>query len=148
APAARIDAIREIAAAGVPVGVMVAPIIPGLNDHEAPAIMEAARKAGATEANYTILRLPFGVKDLFIRWVEEGFPARATKILGRVRDLRGGKLNESEFGKRMHGTGPIADAIDQVFRNHKRRLGFPGIEPLSPAAFRRRGDMPLFGDQE
>ena len=94
---ARLDAIRELTAAGVPVGVLVAPIIPGLNDHEVPAILDAARKAGAVDANYTILRLPFGVKDLFSRWVEEQFPARSTKILGRIRDLRRGKLrNESD----------------------------------------------------
>jgi DNA repair photolyase len=147
-PSARLEAIRELAAAGVPVGVMVAPIIPGLNDHEVPAILEAARKAGATEANYTILRLPFGVKDLFIGWVRERFPARASKILGRIRDLRGGKLNESEFRKRMSGSGPLADVIDQVFRNHRRRLEFPGIAPLSTAAFRRPGDMPLFAEEE
>ena len=134
APAARLEAIRELAAAGVPVGVMVAPIIPGLNDHEVPALLEAARDAGALDANYTILRLPFGVKDLFLRWIEEHFPARASKILGRIRDMRDGKLNESEFGKRMSGSGPIADLIDQIFRTNKRRLGFPGLESLSTAA--------------
>jgi DNA repair photolyase len=147
-PAARLEAIRELAAAGVPVGVMVAPIIPGLNDHEAPAILEAARSAGAMEANYTILRLPFGVKDLFVGWVEERFPTRASKILGRIRDMRDGKLNESEFGKRMRGSGPIADVIDQVFRNHRRRLGFPGLAPLSTAAFRRPAEMPLFAGED
>src|SRR6476659_7522144 len=106
APRARLEAIRQIRAAGVPVGVMSAPIIPGLNDHEVPAILQAAAEAGARFAGYTVVRLPYAVAPLFARWLEEHFPDRKEKVLGRIRHLRGGKsLNNSKWHERMTGEG-------------------------------------------
>lgn len=137
APHARLAAIRELVAAGVPTSVLVAPIIPGLTDHEIPAILEAARSAGARHASYTMLRLPYAVKDLFATWLDQHFPTRKEKILGRVRDLRAGDLNDPNFGSRMKGQGPLAEMISQIFQAHTRRLQFPGKFTLSAAAFRR-----------
>src|SRR5205823_3820565 len=92
-PEARLDAIRQVRATGVPIGVMVAPIIPGLTDHEVPKILEACAKAGAQFAGYTIVRLPWAVAPLFEHWLEEHFPERKEKVLGRIRHLRGNRLN-------------------------------------------------------
>src|SRR4051812_30911010 len=100
-PARRLEAASKLATAGVPVGVMVAPVVPGLTDHEVPAILKAAAEAGARFAGYVPLRLPFQVKDLFASWLEQHFPDRKDKVLNRVRELRGGKLNDSNFGSRM-----------------------------------------------
>jgi DNA repair photolyase len=138
-PAGRLAAIRELAQAGIPVGVLVAPIVPGLTDHEIPAVLEAARDAGATFAGLTLLRLPLGVASLFENWLEQHFPERKEKVLGRIRDIRGGKLNESRFGKRMRGEGVWADLIRNVFELHRTRLGFGERPELSIAAFRRPG---------
>ncbi len=148
APHARLEAIRELAAAGVPVSVLIAPVIPGLTDHEMPAILAAARDAGARHASYTMLRLPHGIKDLFSTWLDQHFPTSKDKILGRVRDLRGGNLNDPHFGTRMKGQGPLADIIRQVFHANYRRLGFPGKFTLSAGAFRRPNETPatLFGE--
>jgi DNA repair photolyase len=137
APHARLSAIRELNAAGVPTSVLVAPIIPGLTDHEVPAILKAARDAGAVSASYTMLRLPHGIKDLFTTWLEQRFPTKKDKVLGRIREMRGGDLNDSRFGSRMKGEGPIADMIGQMFRTHVQRLAFPGTRELSTAHFRR-----------
>lgn len=140
APAARLRAVEELSAAGVPVGVMFAPVIPGLNDHEAPAVLDAAAKAGALTAGYTVVRLPFAVKDLFISWLERHYPQRKEKVLGRIREARGGNLNQSRFGERMRAEGPWGDAFGRLFRlaKTKSRLdrGFP---ELSSTAFRRPG---------
>src|SRR5205085_432014 len=97
-PAARLRSVEQLRTAGVPVGVMVAPVIPGLTDHEAPAILRAAADAGAVTAHYVVLRLPLAVKDVFAGWLARHFPERVGKVLGRVRDTRGGKLNDSRFG--------------------------------------------------
>jgi DNA repair photolyase len=142
APHARLAAIRELSAAGIPTNVLVAPVIPGLTDHEIPAILAAAREAGARHASFTMLRLPYGIKELFSTWLDQHFPTRKEKILGRVRDLRGGKLNDTQFGDRMRGTGPFADVIKQMFQTHSRRLGFLGKFTLSAAAFRRPNETP------
>jgi len=145
-PARRLDAIRELSAAGVPVGVMVAPIIPGLTDHEVPGILKAAAAAGALTAGRTVVRLPHGVKDLFAEWLSVHAPDRKEKVLSHLRSVRGGKLNESSFGTRMTGEGPFADSIHQMFDVHKRRLGLNRGPELSTAAFRRPGDqLDLFG---
>jgi DNA repair photolyase len=136
-PHARLEAIRQLRAAGVPVGAAVAPIIPGLNDHEIPAILAAVAEAGAQWAFHTVLRLPGAVADLFADWLERHFPERKEKVLGRVRDLRGGKLNESRFGVRMTGEGPLAEQIRALFRLSCRRVGLgTKAAPLSTAAFR------------
>lgn len=142
APHARLAAIRELTAAGIPTSVLVAPVIPGLTDHEIPAILAAAREAGAVHASYTMLRLPHGIKDLFATWLEQHFPTMKEKVLGRVRDMRGGELNDPNFGSRMKGEGPIAEMIKQVFQTNVRRLGFPGKKPLSGASFRRPNETP------
>lgn len=126
APAARLRALRELTDAGIPVGVLVAPIIPGLNDHEAPAILTAARAAGARCAGYVTLRLPFAVKDLFADWLERHYPERKERVLGRLRDARGGQLNDARFGRRMRGEGEWADVFSRLFRLHRERLGITG----------------------
>ena len=136
-PGRRLAAVRELTAAGIPVGVMVAPIVPGLTDHEVPAILKAAAEAGATSAGRIVVRLPHGVKDLFSDWLEAHFPERKDKVLNRLREMRDGKLNDPNFGSRMSGTGPFAESIHQMFDLHRRRLGFRNKLQLSTAAFRR-----------
>lgn len=123
-PGRRLKAIKELSDAGISVGVNVAPIIPGLTDHECVNILEAAREAGAKHAGYTIVRLPYGVKNLFSNWLGHHFPDRKDKVLNRIRSMRGGELNESEFGKRFHGEGVFADQIRNLFKIHTKRLGF------------------------
>lgn len=136
-PQHRLEAVRLLAEAGIPVGVLMAPIIPGLNDHEIPSVLHAARAAGAGRAGYTMLRLPYAVKDVFKAWLEEHLPGSADKILGRIQDVRRGKLNDTRFGHRMRGEGPIADQIEQFFRVASAREGLDRPQtPLSTAAFR------------
>jgi DNA repair photolyase len=137
-PAGRLKAIRALAAAGIPVGVMVAPVIPGLTEHELPAILKAAAQAGAQWAGYTLVRLPLGVSVLFQDWLEQHFPDRKDKILDRIRAARRGRLNDSRFGIRMSGEGNAAEMIGQVFRGSCRRAGLNQRPwPVSAAAFRR-----------
>lgn len=126
-PRDRLRTIRELSGAGIPVGVMVAPIIPALTDHELPSILEAARDAGATSAGFVPLRLPFGLKDLFADWLAQHFPDRQQKILNRTRELHSGSkdgalYNHNHF-ERMHGKGPWSDHLAQSFELHTRRLG-------------------------
>ena len=104
-PGHRLEAIERLNSEGIPAGVLVAPVIPGLNEHEIPSILRAARRAGARSAGYTLLRLPFGVKDIFSAWLAEHLPEARQRILGRIRDMRGGALNDSRFGTRMRGEG-------------------------------------------
>jgi DNA repair photolyase len=137
-PAARLSAIRQVAAAGIPVGVLVAPIIPGLTDHEIPALLSAAAEAGASFAGYEMLRLPYANKELFERWLEQHFPEKKDKVLSRIRAVRGGKLNDSRFGSRMRGEGIFADQIHQMFEVARRKVGLSDESPtLSAASFRR-----------
>ena len=124
AAAARLKAMRVLAEAGVPVGVLVAPIIPVLTEHEIEAVLEASREAGASAAGYTLLRLPWEVKDLFREWLAEHFPDRAAHVMSQVRAMRGGRDNDPQFGTRMHATGPVAALIRQRFRLARRKLGF------------------------
>ncbi len=138
-PGHRLRAIEMLARAGVPVGVMVAPIVPGLNDREIPAVLEAARKAGAITAGYTLLRLPHGVKDIFTDWLKVNFPEKLDRILGTVREVRGGKLNVSDFGTRMRGEGKYAEQIAQMFHVFRERLGFGKMRELNTEQFRRPG---------
>jgi DNA repair photolyase len=142
-PAARLRAMRTLADAGVPVGVMVAPVIPGLTDHELPAILDAAAQAGATRAGYVLLRLPFAVKDVFSAWLDEHEPAKKARILDRLTQLRGGKLYTSTWGQRMKGEGVFADNLKQMFEVNVRRAGLNrDMFSFSTTAFRRPG-----GDQ-
>ncbi|PYJ52911.1 MAG: radical SAM protein [Verrucomicrobia bacterium] len=137
-PETRLDAIRVLRAAGIPTGVMVAPIIPGLTDHEVPKILKACANAGAQFAGYTIIRLPWAVAPLFEHWLEEHFPDRKEKILGRIRDLRGnGRLNNSQWRTRMTGEGIFAEQIGSLFKIGCRRAGIGERPKLSTAAFRR-----------
>ena len=123
-PQKRIEAIQLLAEAGVPVGVMAAPIIPGLNDIEIEAILEAARGAGARSAGKTLVRLPHGVKDLFKEWLDEHAPGRAKHVMSLIRSTRDGNDNDPKFFSRMRGSGPYAEMIDQRFRAACERLGF------------------------
>ena len=137
-PELRLDAIRTLAAAGVPVGVMVAPTIPGITDHEMPRILAAAKEAGARWAGFVVLRLPWAVAPLFEKWLEEHFPDRKEKVLNRIRDLRGGKLYDAQWGLRAKGTGIFAEQIASLFDVTCRRLGLNEEDrELSTAAFRR-----------
>jgi DNA repair photolyase len=139
-PAARLRTIRDLTKAGVPAGVLIAPVIPGLTDHEIPAIVHAAAEAGARFAGCVPVRLPFAVKDLFQQWLERHVPDRKAKVMARIRAMRGGKLNESEFGKRMRGEGPLAEQTMKLFRVACDKAGIPRRGPhLSTAAFRRPG---------
>ena len=122
----------------MPVGVNVAPIIPGLTDHEILRIVQAATAAGAQFAGYTVARLPYAVKDLFEQWLENHAPEKKEKVLNRIRAMHDGKLNESDFGWRMSGQGVFADQIGQSFDVACRKAGIAGKWPqLSTASFRR-----------
>jgi DNA repair photolyase len=122
-PQARLNVLEQLSAAGVPVGVMVAPVIPSLTDHEMEHIMEAAKNAGATRAGYTLLRLPHEVKDLFREWLAEHYPDKAQHVMSIINQSRGGKDYESQFGTRMVGTGVFAELLRKRFQVAKRRLG-------------------------
>ncbi len=141
-PDARLTAIRELREAGVPVGVMIAPIVPGLTDHEIPAILRAASQAGAQFAAHVLLRLPYAVKDLFETWLRQHFPGKADKVLGRVRAIRGGRLNDARFGQRMKGEGAFAQAIHNQFQVYRQRFGLAPHPPeLSTEEFRVPGPV-------
>lgn len=148
-PALRLKAVEAMAKAGIPVGIMIGPVLPGLTDHEIPAILKSASEAGARRANYTMLRLPYGVKDLFQTWVKEHYPDRSEKILNRVKAVRNGKLNDARFGTRMRGEGFYAEQIAQMMLTWKRKCGLDkGLKPLSTAHFIRHpdaGQLNLFG---
>jgi DNA repair photolyase len=117
---------------------MVAPIIPGLTEHEMPAILKAAADAGARSAGYTIVRLPMEVSSLFQDWLDRHFPGKKEKVLERIRAMRGGRLNESRFGVRMSGEGKAAELISRLFRLTCRRVGLNKSPwPVSADAFRR-----------
>src|SRR6266850_3564615 len=137
-PAARLRAVEALSQAGIPVGVLIAPVIPGLNDHEIPSLVETAANAGARSAGHVMLRLPHAVAPLFEQWLATHFPDRKEKVLNRVRAMRHGKLYESAFGQRMSGEGIFADQIQSLFEVACRKHGIGGDRhELSTAAFRR-----------
>lgn len=141
-PKLRLGAIERLARAGIPVGVLVAPIVPGLTDHEIPSILEAAARAGAQFAGRVVLRLPHGVKQLFEEWLAEHYPERREKILARLRALHGGSLYDSTFGRRQRGSGPLAEQIVGLFELARRRARLAEKGPaLSTASFRRPGSQ-------
>ena len=143
-PAHRLRAIRLLADAGVPVNAMVAPVIPGLTDHEMPAILDAVAAAGARRASFVVLRLPYAVKDIFLHWLETELPSKKDRVLARLRELRGGKLYDATFGQRMRGQGIFAEQIKQLFEVSARRAGLNQTEiKLSTAHFRRPGGTQL-----
>jgi len=128
-PSSRMRAISQLAEAGIPVGVLLAPVIPGLNDAEIPQILAAARQAGAQTAGTVLLRLPLTVEPVFCEWLRRTQPQRADKILGRIRATRGGQLNQSSWGERMRGAGPIAEQIQQLFRLFRKQERLDGCLP-------------------
>ncbi len=137
-PSLRLRVIEELTEAGVPVSILVAPLIPGLNDEQIPAILEAAAERGAHDAGYVLLRLPGPVEEIFVDWVEDHFPNRKNRILGRLRNLRDGSLNNTEFGRRMRGEGEWARTYKQLFRSARASAGLKGGSPaLSTDQFRR-----------
>jgi DNA repair photolyase len=139
-PSKRLAAIEALAKAGVPVGVMAAPMIPGLTDHELPAILQAAANAGAKNAGFVVLRLPHGVKELFADWLSEHYPDRREKVLNRMRSLHGGALYDSRYAHRQRGSGEFAAQIEALFTLGLKRAGLARRGPeLSTAAFRRPG---------
>ncbi|HSM03543.1 MAG TPA: PA0069 family radical SAM protein [Longimicrobiales bacterium] len=147
-PLRRLDAVRRLADAGIPVGVNLAPIVPGLNDEEIPAILEAAAEAGARWAGYILLRLPHGLKALFDDWLARHMPDRRERVLNRLRDAYGGRLYDARYGIRGKGTGSYAEQIKQLYRAAARKHGLDGPPPeLSTAGFRRpspEGQLDLF----
>ncbi|OCX61166.1 DNA repair photolyase [Thioclava sp. SK-1] len=130
APQTRLKIIRELSRAGIPLRVMAAPMIPGLTDHELEAILTEARRAGAKAAAMLLIRLPHEVAPLFADWLTREMPLRADKVLGAIADMRGGKLNDPEFGARMTGEGTMADLLAQRFRVSCRRLGLTDHLPV------------------
>jgi DNA repair photolyase len=137
-PRRRLDAIRALAAAGVPTGVLVAPVIAGLTDREIPLLLEAAASVGASAAGWTLMRLPPPVDDLFESWLAAHYPERAAHVMNRIRDTRSGAVTDAVFGRRHRGEGAYAGQIAQLFGVSARRLGLDrGLPPLSSAAFRR-----------
>lgn len=151
-PAARLEAIRRLSAAGVPVGVLVAPVIPGLTDEELPKILAAAAQAGARTAGYVMLRLPLSVRPIFLDWLERHAPLKKDRVESLLREMRGGELNVATFGERMRGEGPYAKQIAGLFRVFTKRYGLDGDLPeLDVSRFRRVGaggwvQGALFGD--
>lgn len=135
-PGRRLGALRVLADAGVPVGVNVAPVVPGLTDHELPAILEAAAEAGALYASYIVLRLPHGVKEIFDTWLKQHFPDRRQKVLNRVRELRGGGLYDARYAVRGGGEGAWADQLKTLFHVTRDRLGLNRYPTLSTDGFR------------
>jgi DNA repair photolyase len=144
-PEKRIEAIATLAAAGIPTGVLAAPMVPGLTDHEMPKILAAAAQAGAKSAGYVILRLPYGLKELFEGWLDAHEPEKKDKILSRVREVMGGTLYDSRWSKRQTGTGIYAEQVKQMFRVACARHGL-NVERVvvTGDAFRR---PPCAGDQ-
>lgn len=145
APATRLKVIRALTEAGVPTGIIMGPVIPFVNDHELEAILQAASDAGATRASWIMLRLPHEIADLFEDWLQRHFPDRATHVMNRIRDLRGGKMYDSAFGSRMTGVGPYADLIRQRFNRKAKSLGLGHHETefLRTDLFRRTGGEQL-----
>ena len=144
-PERRLDAVRQLAAAGIPTNVMFAPIIPGLNDHEMEGVLQRAAEAGAMSAHYVLLRLPLEIKDLFAEWLETDHPDRARRVMSLVRQTRGGAAYQSEFGKRMRGDGPVADLIAERFRKARKRFGLD--RPSPPYDLTKFRVPPKAGDQ-
>lgn len=139
-PRKRVQAVRELSEAGIPVQVNIAPVIPGLTDDEIVPIMEASAEAGAKSVSLVNLRLPYGVKDLFVKWLEDHHPNRKEKVLNKIRSLKNGKLNRHEFGERFRVEGAYGEQMRQLLNIHSKRLGLNEKgEPLNVNEFRRPG---------
>jgi DNA repair photolyase len=140
APERRIRTIRNLSDAGIPVNVLVAPVIPVLTDREIESILSRVREAGALSAGYVLLRLPLEVKALFIDWLQAHFPLKAGHVMKRIRDTRGGKTNDAAFGLRQRGSGEYAEIIARRFSLAVTRLGFPGDAVLDTSGFNPPAD--------
>jgi DNA repair photolyase len=137
-PEKRLETIRVLSDRGIPVAVNACPIIPGLNDVEIPSILEESSSHGARTAGYSVVRLPYAVKDLFVDWLQRELPNRASTVLNRIRDIRRGNLTCSDFGVRLNGEGQIAEAIEQLFQSSCRRFHLnEAAVSLSTSQFRR-----------
>ena len=136
APHRRLETIHRLRKAGIPVGVLVAPVIPVLNDSEIEQILGNVHAAGALTAGYVMLRLPHEVKELFRSWLQQHVPLKADHVMNRVRDIRGGRENDSRFGSRMRGEGIYADLIQKRFQTAMARLGFAGMPEFDTSCFR------------
>jgi DNA repair photolyase len=150
APQRRLQLVERLVAAGIPCGVLMAPMIPFLNDSELEALLHAAFDAGALDANYVLLRLPLEVAELFESWLQAHYPDRAQRVMNRLRDCRGGKANDSRFGQRMRGEGVFAELLQRRFSKTRERLGFAGLPALRCDRFRApdaSGQIGLF-DQD
>ena len=146
-PQRRLQTIRTLSEAGIPVRVMLAPVVPVLTEAEIEHLLDAGRSAGARHAGYVLLRLPHEVAGLFREWLDEHFPDSAARVMSHVRDTRGGRDNDARFGRRLRGTGPYASLIEQRFAVASRRLGFTPGPVLRRDLFRpptRSGQLPLF----
>ncbi len=128
-PERRLEAIRKLSEAKIPVGVLAAPIVPGLNDSEIPVVLSAAAEAGAKFAGYVVLRLPLAVEDLFTEWLEDAYPNKKEKVLNRLRSLRDGELYNSDFRTRMVGQGVFAKQIADLFKLAKKKAGLYNTGP-------------------
>jgi DNA repair photolyase len=149
APPARLRAIAALAGAGVPVGVMMAPIIPGVNDREIPAILQAAKQAGARTAGYLLLRLPGAVRPIFEDWIQRHYPDKAERVFALIRSTREGKMNDTTWGTRMRGQGAYAEQIAQTVKVFKQKFGLSRtLPPLDGTKFvppkPRKGQLRLF----
>jgi len=148
-PAAKLRAIKELSAAGVPVGVMVAPIIPGLTDDQIPSVLEAASEAGAQSAGFTLVRLPLSVEPIFRDWLAKMYPLKKERVESLLRSSRDGKLSDSTFGQRMRGTGPYAEQIATTFQVFRKKYKLDkGLPELDATQFRppvaSNGQLSLF----
>ncbi|MEP0985187.1 PA0069 family radical SAM protein [Ekhidna sp.] len=141
----KLKAMETLAAEGIPVGVMNAPIIPGLNHHETPEILKAASNAGASFASYTVVRLNGQINKIFHDWLKKSYPDRVEKVWHQIQDLHGGNVNDTEFGRRIKGDGKISEAIKNLFEVSKRKyFKNKSFEPLETSHFRRKGNYSLF----
>ena len=141
----RLKTVEELAKANIPVGIMNAPIIPGFNQHEIPAILKAASEHGALNAGMTVVRLNGSIGKIFEDWLQKNFPDRYEKVWNQISSMHGGNLNDSQFGRRMRGEGNIADAIHQLFRSSKKKY-FTGksMPAYDLTKFRKGGTLSLF----
>jgi len=138
-PTARLETISALSQAKIPVGILMAPIIPALTDSEIPHLLKAAAEVGAQSAGFTVLRLPYAVKELFIQWLETHFPDRKEKIIHRLEDIRDGNVQDNNFGSRMRGKGIFAEQIENLFRLSAKKAGFMREKiSLSTQSFKRR----------
>lgn len=141
-PQSRLNAVEELSKNGIPVSVNLAPIIPGLTDHEIPLLLKEVSERGALSADYVPIRLPYSVKDLFSEWLAEHYPERKNKVLRAIQDIRQGQLNDKEFGSRMQGIGKRAEMIENSFRIFKKKFNLEkSSRPLNLTLFQRPGDQ-------